>query len=438
VSRKIETAILWVESRFSGSHLRWSVMLAGELQKRGIRMVLASSTLQRAIDIPDEIILVELPGWRAESGPDKYLTCNGKTPLDDDVWRDRRRKIMIDLCKRYSPEYFITETWPLAKGDIYDNELLAAINLCPGLTHFYCLIMDIPVFTSSDIKSPSGGGLSATLDFMKKKSMKVISTGDGRFCNTGDFLGKGIPLFQLGYFFGSDEFVHSNNRPLSQPTFLHKMPGFLSKKSEKRVGDPIGSSTSFEGFVPDQAGILAGGGLGKRLNIEDTVIVTAGAGFKDEDEQFYVSAIRAKVNSLYDSSRWIIYVSADCPTETRERIEDAARTSSSRGNVTVMVNSSRFTRQIAYARFLIARSGYYTAMPALLANLSMIIVPRPSSREQQLRSEYLSKRGVTIIAQSDSLLSSLHECLDKEVVSTYDTHDIQLGGHRAAADLIYK
>jgi hypothetical protein len=60
-------------------------------------------------------------------------------------------------------------------------------------------------------------------------------------------------------------------RPLSQPTSIRKTPVFSSEKAEKRGGDPVGSSTSFEAFAAGKTGVLAGGGLGKRSIIFQTV-----------------------------------------------------------------------------------------------------------------------------------------------------------------------
>jgi AcrR family transcriptional regulator len=69
-----------------------------------------------------------------------------------------------------------------------------------------------------------------------------------------------------GAIFGVVLASYTTDRPLPQSTSIRKTPVFSSEKAEKGGGDPVGSSTSFEGFAAEKTGVLAGGGLGKRSN----------------------------------------------------------------------------------------------------------------------------------------------------------------------------
>jgi len=205
--------VFYVQHLMGVGHVRRTVLLAQATQATGIDVTVVSGGFPNAILGNSGLNVVQLPPCKATDETFKDLqTENGS--IADDVWRNKRRDMLIAAIDQIAPDMLLIEMFPFGRG-------MLAFELLPLLEHLTSLTRP-PLIVSSvrDIlvkKDPE----------RQLRNVKRLNTyfdallvhGDENFIKldeTFDHIGKLTPeIFYTGYVapqhpFGTKSYTPSN------------------------------------------------------------------------------------------------------------------------------------------------------------------------------------------------------------------------------------
>ena len=353
-------------------HLQRSLQLGESLLTQGFAVTVVSGGMPSRLAVPDGIDLVRLPSLRSRDGSfDTLLDADG-CPIDD-AWREARRKQLLNIFDRLSPQVLLTETFPFGRR-MLRFELLALLEVAhrtPGCKLVVSSIRDI-------LQPKSKPGREAEIvDLVNRYYDLVLVHGDQRVARLEDSFG-------------------------AAPQIAGKVryTGYIATQPTERSAVPV----------------------------VDEVVVSAGG--SDTGLMLLQTAIEARPLSSLAGQPWRILVSHAIDEERFAELNSIAA-----DGVTVERNRPDFPSLLRQAKLSISQAGYNTMTDLLSSATPAVVVPYAESEEleQTIRAGRLARLGrVATVNEADLTPPSLARAVDRALLlDTACEIDLQGAAHSA-------
>ena len=356
--------VIWVESRSGAGHVHRVASSAKELVHNGYEVYVATSSMeyvkQAGMDkyahiIPLPGFLVDQPdyqGSKEEKERDAELTIYQTSPLEDEAWKKERTEILIKALQDIQPDIFVTEEYPMTRHPIYSPELEGALRFIHSKKStlenrplVFSMAKDIVLASNPMIKEPAGGSPETASEFVGKYYDHLFIKGDERV----------IPIWETAPYLAAhkDKITHV---------------GYMAHTANV-MRDPS---------LPDK---------------DRNVVIATGGSFDENASSLIRKAIKARgLSNHLSHHQWSVFVANDCPADEFTEIQRLAEQEGGSGangspNIRVMHNGREYKAQYPNAAASVIRCGYNTVNEAVFHGVPSVVIPRPTSPEQNLRAK---------------------------------------------------
>jgi predicted glycosyltransferase len=335
--------MIHVQHLLGVGHLNRCRYLADALAKRGYRVDLVSGGMPQAATCAAGVVMHQLMPARSPDASFSHLVGADGAVLGD-TWRVSRRRQLLDLFERISPQVLITESFPFGRRMLRFEllPLLEAARRNPACRLVIASIRDILQPRSRPQRNRE------TCDLLERYYDRVLVHSDARIAALEDS-------------FAEVERIRAK---------LH-----------------------YSGYIADPAhgNAIAGGR-------RDEVLVSAGG--SATGLEILATAIAARPLTSLSGLRWRILVSP--------AIDDSAFQSLRRGagdGVVVERNRGDFAALMAGAALSISQAGYNTVCDLLGSATPAVVIPfaEAGEAEQTLRALSLQKQRRAVMLSQDQL-----------------------------------
>ena len=343
--------LVYVQHLLGIGHLQRALQLARSLHQQSFQVELVSGGKPHPMTSGCGFPVHQLPALRSADGSFKELLDANDRPIDN-AWRERRKRQLLEIFRRFNPQVLITETFPFGRR-MLRHELLPLLEAARDSRDCRLVISSI-----RDILQPrsSPERIAETLEYFDDFYDRVIVHGDERVAELGDS------------FAGADR--------LDANIFYS---GYLCTR-------PV-ETTSADGY--------------------DEVLVSAGGSATGLD--ILRSAIAAKPLSMFADDRWRLLVS---PAISENDFNELKRNAGD--GVVVERNRPDFGALLNRAKLSISQAGYNTMADLLQTETAGVVIPfaEAAEIEQSLRAAALQRLGrVVALAQDDMTPETLANAL---------------------------
>jgi len=350
--------LIYVQHLLGVGHLQRALQLSGALLQHGYQVDLVSGGLPTRLKLPANLRLHQLPPlYCADGSFSRLLDANGDE-IDDD-WRERRKRLLLDIFTSSGAQVLITETFPFGRR-MLRFELLPLLEASRQSAECKLVIASI-----RDILQPRSkpGRNLETCDLIDAYYDHVLIHGDDNIARL------------------EDSFAMANS---------------------------ITDKLFYSGYIcaqkPTAAAVNAG---------QDEVLVSAGG--STTGLQILHTALAAKPLSVFKDSHWRLLVSPAISTADFNQLQGLAD-----DGVSVERNRADFSELIKRARLSISQAGYNTMTDLLNCDTPAVVVPYAEADEieQTLRAQTLEARGrLVALSQSELDAESLAQAMARSLTT---------------------
>jgi predicted glycosyltransferase len=368
--------LIYVQHLLGVGHLQRALQLSDALLQHGYQVDLVSGGLPTQLKRPESLRIHQLPSlYSADGSFTRLLDANGDE-IDDD-WRERRKRLLLDIFKSSAAQVLITETFPFGRR-MLRFELLSLLEASRKSAECKLVIASI-----RDILQP------------KSKPERNRET-----CELID-----------AYY---------------DHVLIHGDESIASLEDSFANASHIADKLFYSGYICAQNPTTAPLNTG-----EDEVLVSAGG--SATGLQILRTALAAKPLSVFKDAHWRLLVSPAISIADFNQLQGLADDS-----VSVERNRADFSELIKRARLSISQAGYNTMTDLLNSDTPAVVIPYAEAGEieQTLRARALQDRGrLVALSQSDLDAASLAQAMAKSI-STNTTLAVNLKGADNSANAI--
>jgi predicted glycosyltransferase len=368
MAKKFPKIILFVESLVGSGHIRMASLVARELVKEGNDVYLVTGSAKRgALFGYGGAKIIEIPEISEDFA--SHRSNAPKSLLEE------RRRAILKAYENIKPSVIILETWPFARGNLFDHEMLGnPVELKPGLLtqaakearrpNVYAMLRDIMYMASPG----SGGSATGAIGVVRK------------LCNGG--------VIVCG-----DE-------------------NFVSLEASYPAGKELREQTRYTGYVVDN--------LPARNCPTDNILVAAGGGFHENSRQLLTNTLEAVPHSgKYQGQPWFFFVpqndshhsaETEFVTQFQKRAGEIAKHTGT--PIYIERNRADYLDRMVNAELVVNQGGYNSCIEVVCAaardGTRKITVPislpfMQGKDEQVLRAQLFANKGlITVVSQTDS------------------------------------
>ena len=335
--------LIYVQHLLGVGHLQRALQLSSALLRHGYQVDLVSGGRPTQLQLPANLRIHQLPPlYSADGSFSRLLDANGDE-IDDD-WRERRKRLLLDIFKSSSAQVLITETFPFGRR-MLRFELLPLLEASRKSVECRQVIASI-----RDILQPRSKPERnrETCDLIEAYYDHVLIHGDENIARLEDSFAK---------------------------------------------ADCIADKLFYSGYIcaqtPPDAPVNTGA---------DEVLVSAGG--SATGLQILRAALAAKSLSACKDLHWRLLVSPAITTADFNLLQDLAD-----DGVSVERNRTDFSELIKRARLSISQAGYNTMTDLLNSATPAVVIPYAEADEieQTLRARALQARGRLIALNQSEL-----------------------------------
>ncbi len=324
-------------------HLQRALELAKTLARRGFDVELVSGGRPQAMTIDCGIRVHQLPPLYSPDGSFSRLLDEDGREIDD-RWRERRRRQLLALFERFSPQVLVTETFPFGRR-MLRFELIPLLEASRESADCRLVIASI-----RDILQPR------TKPGREQETCELIETWYDGVLVHGD---AGIAPLDISF------------------------------SEAGRIRDKL----HYTGYLCAPGAPAADGSTGR-----DEVLVSAGG--SATGLEILQTAIEAKPLSQLHSLHWRLLVS---PAIAEADFEGLRRRAGA--GISVERNRPDFSTLVKRARLSISQAGYNTMTDILDSRTACVVIPYAEADEieQTLRAQALETRGRLVALPQERL-----------------------------------
>ena len=368
--------LIYVQHLLGVGHLQRALQLSDALLQHGYQVDMVSGGLPTQLKRPESLRIHQLPSlYSADGSFTRLLDANGDE-IDDD-WRERRKRLLLDIFASSAAQVLITETFPFGRR-MLRFELLPLLEASRKSAECTQVIASIRDFLQPKSKSERN---RETCELIDAYYDHVLVHGDESIASLEDSFAKASHI--------ADKLFYS---------------GYICAQN------------------PTAAAVTTG---------EDEVLVSAGG--SATGLQILRTALAAKPLSVFKDAHWRLLVSPAISTADFNQLQGLADDS-----VSVERNRADFSELIKRARLSISQAGYNTMTDLLNSDTPAVVIPYAEAEEieQTLRARALQDRGrLVALSQSDLDAASLAQAMAKSI-STNTTLAVNLNGADNSANAI--
>ena len=368
--------LIYVQHLLGVGHLQRALQLSGALLQHGYQVDLVSGGLPTQLKRPEGLRIHQLPPLYSADGSFSCLLDANGNEIDDD-WRERRKRLLLDIFESSAAQVLITETFPFGRR-MLRFELLPLLEASRKSTECKQVIASI-----RDMLQPKSkpGRNRETCELIDAYYDHVLVHGDENIARLEDSFAKASCI--------ADKLFYS---------------GYICAQN------------------PTAAPVNAG---------EDEVLVSAGG--SATGLKILRTALAAKPLSAFNDAHWRLLVSPAISTTDFNQLQGLAD-----DNVTVERNRADFSELIKRARLSISQAGYNTMTDLLNCDTPAVVIPYAEAEEieQTLRAQALQAHGrLVALGQSELDAESLAQAMARSL-TTNAALAVNLNGANNSAKMI--
>lgn len=371
--------LIHVQHLLGIGHLQRAAAIAGALQARGARVVLASGgvpvpQVEAALERSGVAVVRLAPARAADSSFSALLEENGE--VVDDAWKTRRRDAVLRLFAEAEPDVLVTEMYPFGRRPFrFELKPLleaARARLRPPL--IACSVRDILVTKQKPGRAEEMAGIA---------------------------------------------------RRFYDLVLVHSDPKLIPFEATFPCAGDIHDLIRYTGYVTEaKAGTRTDRGGGE-------ILVSAGGGAVGGP--LLQAAVEARALSAQRDRPWRLITGGNLPQEAFDRLQAAAE-----GFIVERFRTD-FKDLLAHCRVSVSQGGYNTVLELLASRTPAVIVPfaEGGESEQTDRARLLAEKGLLrLLPASDLDAKRLANEIDHAAVMDIPSFTINLDGATASAALI--
>ena len=370
--------LLYTQHLLGIGHLTRAATLARGLDKGGFTVCLVSGGFPVPELMLPTVTFHQLPPIRATDRHFKQLVDENGQPINE-LWRETRRGILLDLVEEQSPNIVITELFPFGRRQMR-FELIPMLNALQSIRPpplVVCSVRDILV------ASPKPERIDEMLNIAQSFYDLVLVHGDPNLISFAQTFPQATALGHRLHYTG---YIVEQNEDLSDIV---------------RGGDVLVS--------------VGGGAVGVRL-VETALAARSISRLKDRCWRFLLGSAMSET----DFSRFAKYT-------TKQVVVERARPD--------------FRRLLREAALSISQGGYNTVMEVLDARTPGIVIPYAGGleTEQTLRASLLMQRGLlTVVGETELTPQRLARAMDlTEGGANAPVGTLDMNGLSRTVELLY-
>jgi predicted glycosyltransferase len=368
--------LIYVQHLLGVGHLQRALQLSDALLRHGYQVDLVSGGLPTQLKRPESLRIHQLPSlYSADGSFTRLLDANGDE-IDDD-WRERRKRLLLDIFKSSAAQVLITETFPFGRR-MLRFELL-------------------PLLEASRESAECRQVIASIRDILQPKSKPERNR---ETCELID-----------AYY---------------DHVLVHGDENIARLEDSFAMADCIAGKLFYSGYICAQSPTAAAVNTG-----EDEVLVSAGG--SATGLQILRTALAAKPLSVFKDAHWRLLVSPAISAADFNQLKGLGG-----DGVSVERNRADFSELIKRARLSISQAGYNTMTDLLNSDTPAVVIPYAEAEEieQTLRARALQDRGrLVALSQSELGAASLAQAMAKSL-SINTTLAVNLNGAANSANMI--